>query len=708
MLVVPPTQTVKKNTNITFTVSATDPDTGDTLSISAPSRPPGSSFVEPERKFTWTPDCTQAGTFTVTFAVMDNGRPIPLSDIKTVTIVVTEDNCPPVLNLPPPPVVNQGQLLSFAVTASDPENNAITLSAGNLPTGATFNPATGIFEWTPTCQQVGGQLVSFTATDNGNPVLTDTKSVVITVKDAVRTPVANGQAVTTDEDTSKPITLSGSDPDNLSLTFMIVGQPQHGTLTGTPPAVTYVPAANYNGADAFTFKVNNGKLDSSPATVNITINAINDAPTISAPDSRTANEGDAITFTVTGSDVDTGQTLAFSATPLPTGATINATTGAFAWTPAFNQSGSYSITFKVTDSGNPPLSATKTTTFTINDLNRPPVANSFPVTLNEDTATPVTLTGSDPDGETITFAVVTPPAHGTLTGTAPNLTYTPALNYNGSDTFTYKTNDGKVDSVNALVTLTITPVNDAPVITVPGTQSVSTGQNVNFTVTAADVDAGQTLTLSAANVPNGATFTAATGVFNWTPGVTGTFTVSFTATDNGTPPLSDTKTVQINVGQTNRPPSCTAVQTSTSEDTPKTFALTCTDPDNNPLTYTVVTQPQSGQVSLSGASATYTPNLNFNGQDSFTFKANDGSADSAAATATITVTPVCDPPVLSVPGAQTVAIGEQLTFNVTASDPDSPTLTLTATNVPSGASFTAVSVATIPLPPTHISTMRSS
>ncbi|MBI1762031.1 MAG: tandem-95 repeat protein, partial [Acidobacteria bacterium] len=610
------------------------------------------------------------------------------SNVATVSLTINPINDPPIILVPGAQMVDEGTQLQFTVTASDVDGTTPTLSAPNLPTGAAFNASTGLFSWTPNFDQMGTYTLNFTATDNGTPPLSDTKAVTITVKDARRTPIANGQQVTTDEDTAKPITLTGSDPDNVTITFMIVSQPQHGTLTGTPPAVMYVPAANYNGPDVFTFKVNNGALDSTPATVNITVNPINDAPTISAPDARTATEGETISFTVTSADVDTGQTLTLKATGLPPGATFDPGTGVFSWTPAFNQSGSYSVTFMVTDNGTPPLSAMKTTTFTINDINRPPIANSFPVTVTEDTATPITLTGSDPDGDTFTFAVVAQPMHGTLTGTAPNLTYTPALNYNGPDSFTFKTNDGKVDSVNALVTITVNPVNDKPVITVPGAQNVTAGQTVNFTVTASDVDTGDVITLSAANVPQSATFNAATGVFNWTPSAAATVTVSFTATDNGTPQMSDTKTVTITVGAVNnRPPSCTNVSATTDEDVAKQFALTCSDPENAALSYSIVTPPQSGTVTLNGATATYTPNQNFNGQDSFTFKANDGSLDSPAATATITVTPVCDPPVLTVPGAQTVAIGDELIFTVTASDPDTTALTLTATNLPSGATF---------------------
>ena len=85
-------------------------------------------------------------------------------------------------------------------------------------------------------------------------------------------PVANAQAVTTPQDTAKAITLTGSDADGNPLTYSVATQPSHGTLSGTAPNLTYTPAAGYSGADSFTFVVNDGTVNSAPATVNITIN----------------------------------------------------------------------------------------------------------------------------------------------------------------------------------------------------------------------------------------------------------------------------------------------------------------------------------------------------------------------------------------------------------------------------------------------------
>src|SRR5207247_1839259 len=128
------------------------------------------------------------------------------------------------------------------------------------------------------------------------------------------------------------------------------------------------------------------------------------------------------------------------------------------WT-APSTPGTYQLRMSVSDG-----TATTTSDLILTVGNQTPVANAQSVSTAEDTAKAITLTGSDVDGDPITFAVVTAPIHGTLTGTAPNLTYTPVLNYNGADSFTFKVNDGTVDSPTATVSITVTPVNDPPVI----------------------------------------------------------------------------------------------------------------------------------------------------------------------------------------------------------------------------------------------------
>jgi hypothetical protein len=95
--------------------------------------------------------------------------------------------------------------------------------------------------------------------------------------------------------------------------------------------------------------------------------------------------------------------------------------------------------------------------------NHEPTAKHQSVELDEDTPAAITLTGTDQDGDPLTFKIVSTPAHGTLSGNAPALNYTPSADYNGSDTFTFIVNDGQADSQAATVNLAVKPVNDAPI-----------------------------------------------------------------------------------------------------------------------------------------------------------------------------------------------------------------------------------------------------
>src|SRR5207244_5743775 len=109
------------------------------------------------------------------------------------------------------------------------------------------------------------------------------------------------------------------------------------------------------------------------------------------------------------------------------------------------------------------VSNTATVSITVIPVNDAPVAAVQSVTTTEDTPKAITLSAADVDGDPLTYAIVTGPAHGTLSGTVPNLTYTPAPNYNGPDGFTFKANDGTIDSNVAAVSISVTPVNDPPV-----------------------------------------------------------------------------------------------------------------------------------------------------------------------------------------------------------------------------------------------------
>lgn len=165
--------------------------------------------------------------------------------------------------------------------------------------------------------------------------------------------------------------------------------------------------------------------------------------------------------------------------------------------------------------------------------NTPPVADSQSVATNEDTALGVTLTGWDPDGNPITFKIITQPGHGTLSGTNANLTYTPALNYNGSDVFTFAANDGRIDSAIATVTVTVVSVNDAPTaLANVANTTVDTPVVINALANDSDVD-GDVLTIVAVSDPTSGTVTFTATQITYTPntGFAGGDAFTYTVSD---------------------------------------------------------------------------------------------------------------------------------------------------------------------------------
>ncbi len=151
-----------------------------------------------------------------------------------------------------------------------------TLYAGTSGSGSAFKTTNGGTSWNTHNIGLTNPFVTSLVIDPQSPtrLYAGTRGGLFILEQAGNdTPTANSQSVTLLDEVSKSITLTGSDPDGGLLTFSIVSPPSHGTLSGSAPNVTYTPAASYFGPDSFTFKANDGALDSNVATVNVTINS---------------------------------------------------------------------------------------------------------------------------------------------------------------------------------------------------------------------------------------------------------------------------------------------------------------------------------------------------------------------------------------------------------------------------------------------------
>ncbi len=267
-------------------------------------------------------------------------------------------------------------------------------------------------------------------------------------------PVAEDMEVSTDEDTAVDITLNVSDANEDPLTAEILTEPLHGTYEIDGLVVTYTPEANYNGPDSFTYKVSDGELDSNIATVSITVTPVNDAPVANDMTETTAEDTPKV-ITVNASDID-GDTLTAEIMTGPANGSVSVNGLEVTYTPSENWYGEDIFTYRVSDGE--ANSNIATVTITVTPVNDAPVAESFEVDLQENGSMTFTLLASDVDGDTLTFSIISEPAHGILECTGVNCTYTPNLHWFGTDSFIFKANDGLLDSNEATVTLNVIPL----------------------------------------------------------------------------------------------------------------------------------------------------------------------------------------------------------------------------------------------------------
>ncbi len=276
-------------------------------------------------------------------------------------------------------------------------------------------------------------------------------------------------------------------------------------------------------------------------------------------------------------------------------------------------------------------------------LNTPPIAVDQNLTTSKDVNLSIILTGSDVDvNTTLSFSLLTQPTNGELNGTAPNLIYTPDVNYTGVDSFTFMVNDGIDDSQEATVNITIVDVvveSNTPPIAID--QNVTVAEDTNVTIDLEGSDDGNTsLTFTIVTNPVNGTLSGTAPEVVYIPNADyfGIDSFTFTVSDaNATSEIATVNITVTDVAEPNTPPVAQAQNISMDKNGFKTITLSATDSDDNNLTYSIVDQPSNGLLDLDGADVTYTPNRDYTGIDSFTFKAYDGSEYSQLATVNITV-----------------------------------------------------------------------
>jgi len=304
-------------------------------------------------------------------------------------------------------------------------------------------------------------VVTLYADSNSPPAFdlgTESSVSVDVLNNAVPVGVADQYTVTEGETLTVPaagVMVNDTDIDSPSLSVSLYSTPNYGNVTlNSDGSFEYIPAENYYGTDYFTYSITDGATESY-GTVTVTVNGRPVASTdtytttedtqliVAAPQGVLSNDSDPDNQSLTATLVSgpAHGTVAFSAN------------GAFKYTPAVNYNGTDSFTYRAKDGlANSVATTVELTVTAVNDL---PVAAPKSVSGDEDEDIEITLSATDVEGSTLTYEILTQPAHGTLSGTLPNLTYSPAADYFGTDSFTYRVNDGTANSapVSVLINL---------------------------------------------------------------------------------------------------------------------------------------------------------------------------------------------------------------------------------------------------------------
>ncbi len=534
--------------------------------------------------------------------------------------------------------------------------------------------------------------------DVGGPGVNVVETDQFLVMGQIATLVAVNDALVTSEDTAVTADLIANDIPAPGLTIdgtslSIVTPPVNGVLVNNGDGtVTYTPNPDFAGTDSFQYTVaNNNGAVSNIATADITVTAVNDPP-VANDDSTSTVEDTAVAINVLSNDTDIDgiidpTTVVVVSGPANGTTAVDPSTGVITYTPSLGFNGVDTFTYTVNDDGGA-TSNQATVTITVSAR---PVAVDDTATTPENTPVgiPVTTNDFDPDGliDPGTVAIVTGPASGSVVVNATGVvTYTPDISFVGVDTFTYTVNDNDgLVSNSATVTVTVTEANADP-IAVDDTAITLENTSVSIPVTANDFDPDgaidETSVAIASPPANGLTVVSVDGntgqaIVTYTPNISfvGIDTFTYTVQDlQGA--ISNQATVTVTVNEANQPPIAVDDLATTNEDVPVVINVLTNDSDpDGSLDITsvaVIGGPSNGATSVNAVTGevTYTPNLNFNGTDVFTYTViDDQGALSNPATVTVTINAVNDPPVANDDNV-TAVIETPITFNILTNDLD--------------------------------------
>ncbi|HBC0001483.1 tandem-95 repeat protein [Vibrio parahaemolyticus] len=542
---------------------------------------------------------------------------------------------------------------------SDVDGDKLSIQSASVPEAqGKVEIVDGKLVFTPAENFHGDAEITYTLTDGA---LTDQATVNVTVNAVNDTPVVESNLAdqTLAEDFT-PYTIdlntAFSDVDNVDgeLTFSVSGNSN--VLVSIENGIaTISPTADWNGSEPLTFTATDPSGESVSQPVNFTVAPVADI----VADKATVVEDTSTVIKVLGNDTfeSDGKVVSLDTNNGPANGTVSVNPdGSVTYTPNDNYHGTDSFTYIITSGG---VSESTTVSVDVTPVNDAPVAKDDIATTQEDTAVTIDVlpNDSDVDGDKLSIeSASVPKEQGTVEVVNGKLVFTPAENFNGDSEITYTVTDGQLTD-EAKVTVTVNPVNDAPIIKVDAVESITEDavntDTVVATLTVRDTDTPEDqLTVSLENNSNGYFVLVGDEVKLTQAGVDAVnndelnlkdLTISASVSDGVNPTANDSDSLVVNrVNDEPTVENAIADQVLSEDFDAYTIDLNEVFKDSDSSLEFSVSGNNSIQISIVNGVATITPTADWNGKEAITFTAKDPSGESVSQTVDFTVAPVAD------------------------------------------------------------------
>ncbi|MEI8654115.1 Ig-like domain-containing protein [Pseudoalteromonas sp. Hal273] len=590
--------------------------------------------------------------------------------IANVTIVSSNTNVAPITK-------NDSYSLSedetLVVTAAngvlsndtDPNNDSFSVDETFMvaPTHGQLLLATdGSFSYVPDANFNGVDQFQYQAIDSLGA--TSTATVTLVINSEPDNPVAQNDAYQFSKNKLFEVTVQNGllindfniEAGDLSVNTTAINTTQNGELTlNADGSFTYQPDLGFIGVDSFTYSISNEQGLTATAQVTLSESGVNTFPQANDDQYTLDEDSSAFLLDVLANDTDAdGDTITISNIENTAGeAAIVA--GKIQFTPPANFSGEIVLTYTITDgysTGNEGINdRTASVTITVTPVNDAPTANADSATMNEDAPAllvNVLANDSDIDGDTLVITAATAD-RGSASVVDNKIQYTPAANTNGTAIINYTISDGNGGTATTNLTITIIPVNDAPIANADSATIDEDAAPILINVLANDSDVdGDSLTISAASANIGSVSVVGNQI-QYTPAAddNGLATVTYTVSDNNGG--ASTATLTITITPVNDAPIANADTATMDEDAAPLLIdvlINDLDADSDSLSITAASA-DSGSVSVIDNKLQYTPAVNTNGIVVVSYTVDDGNNATDAGSLSITIAPINDAPVAS-------------------------------------------------------------